>query len=64
MLIGLKHSRARAVCVNSNVLIAFGSGHPLSANYSIQLNGQGAVATVSSSVAPTEIGSQVALYYA
>ena len=53
------HSRAREVC-----LISHAPSHPSSANYIIQLTGQGAVATVSSSVAPTATGFQVVPYSA
>ena len=49
--------------VPSNVYqITFNSSHT-SANYVIQITGQGAVATVSSSVVPTAIGFQVVLYF-
>jgi len=48
--------------ISSNVFqITFGPS-PTSANYVIQITGQGAVATVSSSVAPTATGFQVVLY--
>ena len=50
--------------VSSNVYqITFNSSHT-SANYVIQIRGQGAVATVSSSVVPTATGFQVVLYRA
>ena len=40
--------------VSNNVYqVAFGSSHPAGANYVIQITGFGAVATVSSEVAPT-----------
>ena len=47
---------------SSEYQITFGSSHPSSANYVIQITGQGAVVTVSSSVAPTATGFRVVLY--
>ena len=48
--------------VSSNVFqISFGSSHA-SANYVVQLTGQGVVATVSSSIVPTATGFRVVLY--
>ena len=53
-----------ACSVSSNVYqITFGISHPAGAKYVIQVSGQGAVATVSSSTAPTATGFRVALYF-
>ena len=52
-----------ACSVSSNVYqITFGTSHPAGANYVIQVSGQGAVATVSSSTVPTATGFRVVLY--
>ena len=49
--------------VSHNVYqIIFGSSHPAGANYVIEIAGFGAVATVSSEVAPTATSFQVVLY--
>ena len=57
-------SLADFVCsVSSNVYqLTFGTSHPAGANYVIQVSGQGAVATVSSSTVPTATGFRVVLY--
>ena len=57
-------SLADFVCsASSNVYqITFGTRHPAGAKYVIQVSGQGAVATVSSSTVPTATGFRVVLY--
>ena len=52
-----------ACSVSSTVYqITFGTSHPAGANYVIQVSGQGAVATVSSSTVPTATGFRAVLY--
>ena len=54
------------VCsVSGNVYqTTFGTSHPAGANYVIQVSGQGAAATVSSSIVPTATGFRVVIYFA
>ena len=54
----ISHVLHQVMCIK----ITFGSSHSAGAKYVIQITGQGAVATVSSSVAPTATGFQVVLY--